>query len=73
MTSVPSDPTRRTSDDADDAFVATVAEELIDSDRAGTKPQVAESPDRGLDAETPSGDEAERARSRAKPKQARRA
>ena len=50
-----------------------IIEELIDSDRAGTKPQVAESPDRGLDAETPSGDEAERARLRAKRKQVRRA
>jgi hypothetical protein len=41
-----------------------IIEELIDRDRAGSKPQVAESPDRGLDAETPSGDEAERARLR---------
>jgi hypothetical protein len=41
-----------------------IIEELIDRDRAGSKPQVAESPDRGLDAETPSGDEAERARVR---------
>ena len=41
-----------------------IIEELIDRDRAGNKPQVAESPDRGLDAETPSGDEAERARAR---------
>ena len=39
-----------------------IIEELIDQDHAGTKPQVAESPDRGLDAETPSGEEAERAR-----------
>ena len=42
-----------------------IIEELID--HSGSKPQVAESPDRGLDAETPSGDEAERARLRAKP------
>jgi hypothetical protein len=41
-----------------------IIEELIDHDD-GSKPQVAESPDRGLDAETPSGDEAERARLRA--------
>ena len=50
-----------------------IIEELINQDRAGTKPQVAESPDRGLDAETPSGDESERVRLRAKEKQARRA
>jgi hypothetical protein len=42
-----------------------IIEELID--HARSKPQVAESPDRGLDAETPSGDEAERANLRAKP------
>jgi hypothetical protein len=48
-----------------------IIEELIDR---GTKPQVAESPDRGLDAQTPSGDEAERARPSAKSgTQARRA
>lgn len=41
-----------------------IIEELIDHGRA--KPQVAESPDRGLDAQTPSGEEAERARLRAK-------
>jgi hypothetical protein len=41
-----------------------IIEEMIDRDLAGSKPQVAESPDRGLDAETPSGQEAERARSR---------
>lgn len=34
-------------------------EELIES--ADAQPQVAESPDRGLDAQTPSGEEAERA------------
>jgi len=50
-----------------------IIEEMIDQDHAGTKPQVAESPDRGLDAETPSGDESERARLRASEKQARRA
>jgi hypothetical protein len=38
-----------------------IIEELINP---GTRPQVAESPDRGLDAQTPSGEEAERARSR---------
>ena len=36
-----------------------IIEELID---AGARSQVAESPDRGLDAQTPSGEEAERAR-----------
>jgi hypothetical protein len=36
-----------------------IIEELIDP---GARPQVAESPDRGLDAQTPSGEEAERAR-----------
>lgn len=36
-----------------------IIEELIDP---GTRPQVAESPDRGLDAQMPSGEEAERAR-----------
>ncbi|HET9204803.1 MAG TPA: hypothetical protein VFO28_01105 [Burkholderiaceae bacterium] len=50
-----------------------IIEELIDQDRAGAKPQVAESPDRGLDAETPSGEESERARLGAAEKQARRA
>ena len=50
-----------------------IIEELIDRDHADTKPQVAESPDRGLDAETPSGEEAERARLRASQKLARRA
>jgi len=39
-----------------------IIEELIDHGSA--KPQVAESPDRGLDAETPSGEEAERAQLR---------
>jgi hypothetical protein len=38
-----------------------IIEELIEH-RDDGKPQVAESPDRGLDAETPSGEEAERAR-----------
>jgi hypothetical protein len=38
-----------------------IIEELIDP---GVRPQVAESPDRGLDAQTPSGEEAERARHR---------
>jgi hypothetical protein len=37
-----------------------IIEELIEHHDDG-KPQVAESPDRGLDAETPSGEEAERA------------
>jgi hypothetical protein len=50
-----------------------IIEELIDQDRAGAKPQVAESPDRGLDAETPSGEEAERARLHATEEKARRA
>jgi hypothetical protein len=36
-----------------------IIEEMIDP---GTRPQVAESPDRGLDAQTPSGQEAERTR-----------
>jgi hypothetical protein len=44
-----------------------IIEELID--RAGSKPHVAESPDRGLDAETPSGEEAERAALRPAPEQ----
>jgi hypothetical protein len=39
-----------------------IIEELID--HRGSKPLVAESPDRGLDAQTPSGLEAERARLR---------
>jgi len=39
-----------------------VIEELIE--HGGDLPQVAESPDRGLDAQTPSGSEAERARLR---------
>jgi hypothetical protein len=38
-----------------------IIEEMIDP---GTRPQVAESPDRGLDAQTPSGREAERTRRR---------
>ena len=50
-----------------------IIEELIDRDHADAKPQVAESPDRGLDAETPSGEEAERARLRGPQKLARRA
>jgi hypothetical protein len=50
-----------------------IIEELIDRDDAPAKPQVAESPDRGLDAETPSGEESERAQRRAGDKQARRA
>jgi hypothetical protein len=45
-----------------------IIEELIDRDRGGTKPQVAESPDRGLDAETPSGEEGERAQPRGQQK-----
>jgi eukaryotic-like serine/threonine-protein kinase len=48
MTSVPSDPTRRTSDDADDAFVATVAEELIDSDDPEALPGAVVADDRLL-------------------------
>jgi hypothetical protein len=44
-----------------------IIEELIDH-TPGSR-QVAESPDRGLDAETPSGDEAERARQPAAPSQ----
>jgi hypothetical protein len=50
-----------------------IIEELIDRHAADAKPQVAESPERGLDAETPSGDESERARLRAREKPARRA
>jgi hypothetical protein len=38
-----------------------IIEEMIDP---GSRPQVAESPDRGLDAQTPSGEEAERVRRR---------
>ena len=50
-----------------------IIEELIERHDAADKPQVAESPDRGLDAETPSGEEAERAQRRASDKQTRRA
>lgn len=50
-----------------------IIEELIDRDRDTSKPQVAESPDRGLDAQTPSGEEAERARTDAPDRQTRRA
>jgi hypothetical protein len=49
-----------------------IIEELIEHHDDG-KPQVAESPDRGLDAETPSGEEAERARLHAPDKRTRRA
>jgi hypothetical protein len=48
-----------------------IIEELIEHEH--DKPQVAESPDRGLDAETPTGEEAERARLHAEPKPRRRA
>jgi hypothetical protein len=49
-----------------------IIEELIDRDRADDKPQVAESPDRGLDAETPTGHEAERTQRDAPDKKERR-
>jgi hypothetical protein len=47
------------------AYGRFVIEELIEHDT--DEPQVAESPDRGLDAQTPSGTEAERARLRPPP------
>jgi hypothetical protein len=49
-----------------------IIEELIERPDDG-KPQVAESPDRGLDAETPSGEESERARLHPSDRRTRRA